>query len=197
PSHDHFGLPLDQLIATVLSQHTNDANSGRAFRELKRRFPRWELAAAAQPADIKDAIRTAGLAGAKSRSILRILAQVKADWGRYSLAKLKTQPPKDARQYLLSLPGVGPKTAACTLLFSFGMPVFPVDTHILRVTKRLGLLPPGATAEQAHDLLGQAAPHELCYPLHILIIWHGRRVCRARKPECGRCVLSDRCPSKQ
>ena len=188
-----FGSGLDELIATVLSQHTNDSNSHEAFRRLKKSCPRWEQVAAASEAEIASCIRVAGLANVKSPRIKQILARVLADQGRYSLAALSRKPLEQAREYLLSLPGVGAKTAACVLLFAYGMPAFPVDTHILRVSKRLGLISPRTTADQAHEALGDAVPDELCHPLHLLMIQHGRRTCHARKPECPTCVLRSQC----
>ena len=197
PKHCGHGPGLDQLIATVLSQNTNDKNSGEGFRRLKKRFPKWDQAAAATVEQIAEPIRVAGLANQKSNAIKKILDRIKSDYGRYSLAPISRKATEAARAYLLSLPGVGAKTAACVLLFAYGMPVFPVDTHIHRVCKRLGLIGPGATADQAHYLLGAAVPPDLCYPLHLLIIQHGRRTCHARKPECAGCVLRSRCPSRE
>ena len=189
---------LDQLICTLLSQNTNDTNSLEAFRRLKKRFPRWTQVADAAEADIAATIRIAGLSNQKAKRMKEILARVKADYGdRYTLAPLAKKTPDEAREYLLALPGIGAKTAACTLLFSFGMPVFPVDTHIHRVSIRLGLLGEKVTADQAHDLLGEAVPPELYHDFHLLLIQHGRRTCHARKPECGPCVLKAKCPSRQ
>ena len=196
PRHTSFGSGLDQLIATVLSQHTNDDNSEEAFRRLKRRFPKWAQVSAASETDIADTIRVAGLANVKSVRIKEILARVLADQGRYSLASLSRKSLEEGRKYLLSLPGVGDKTACCVLLFAYNKPAFPVDTHILRVTRRLGLLPPKATADDAHARLAQAVPPRLCHPLHLLIIRHGRDTCHARNPACARCVLRERCPSR-
>lgn len=195
PKHTNHGSGLDHLVATVLSQNTNDTNSEEGFRRLKRRFPKWEQAAKADEAEIADAIRVAGLANQKAKRILEILARVKADWGRYILAPLARMNLAEAQAYLTAMPGVGRKTAACVLLFAYGLPAFPVDTHILRVAKRLGLILPKATADEAHDAFARAVPDELCYPLHLLIIRHGRQTCHARKPECGRCVLRGDCPS--
>jgi len=189
---------LDQLICTLLSQNTTDVNSLEAFRRLKARFPAWHTAAAADEREIASAIHVAGLSNTKARRIRQILARVRVDArGRYSLAFLRRMPPRQARDYLLSLPGVGAKTAACTLLFAFGMPIFPVDTHIHRVAARLGLIGPRVSAEQAHDVLGAAVPPELCHDLHLLLILHGRRLCRSRNPRCAGCPLRERCPSRR
>jgi len=186
---------LDQLIATVLSQNTNDRNSGEGFRRLKRRFRSWKKVAEAPVADVAEAIHVSGLANIKARRIQHILRKVKADNGRYTLQSLGKLSAGEAKEYLNSFKGVGPKTVACVLLFSFDMPVFPVDTHILRVSKRLGLVPPRTTAEQAHEEWQRMIPEELVYPLHLLIIEHGRLTCHARGPECPRCVIRQDCPS--
>ena len=189
---------LDQLICTLLSQNTTDVNSLEAFRRLKRRYPSWRQVAQAPVEEMAATIRSAGLSNQKSRRIHQILARVKADCGgRYTLAPLARRPTEDARAYLLSLPGVGQKTAACTLLFAFGMPAFPVDTHIHRVSKRLAFLGEKTTADQAHAILGHAIPDELTHDFHLLLILHGRRTCHPRRPECGVCVLRDGCPSRQ
>ena len=164
------------------------------FRSLKKRYPSWAKAASASPEEIAETIRTAGLANQKSKRIKEILETVRADHGRYTLAPVSRMEVEDARRYLLGLPGIGAKTAACTLLFSFGMPVFPVDTHIHRVAKRLRLIPEKSTADQAHELLEEMVPDEICHDLHLLIIKHGRETCHARTPECPECVLLKECP---
>ena len=196
PTHPRARSGLDQLIATVLSQNTNDNNSLEGFRRLKRRFRSWKRAAEAPAADIADAIRVAGLANVKSVRIKDILRKVKADHGRYTLEPLSKMPMQNARDYLKSFEGVGRKTIACVLLFSFNMPVFPVDTHILRVSQRLGLIPEKATADQAHEILQAVVPADLVYPFHLLVIQHGRVACHARKPQCARCVIASDCPSR-
>jgi endonuclease-3 len=188
---------LDQLICTLLSQNTTDVNSLEAFRRLKRRFPTWRAVAAARSPQIAHAIRIAGLSNQKSLRIKEILARLRRDFGRLTLAPLGRMATDRARHYLLSLPGVGAKTAACTLLFSFGRPVFPVDTHIHRVSLRLGLVPSRASAEEAHEILDAATPAELCHDLHLLLIRHGRQTCHPRRPACGVCALRGRCPSRQ
>ena len=181
---------------TVLSQNTNDNNSLEGFRRLKRRFPSWTRAAQASAREIADAIRVAGLANVKSVRIKEILRKVKADHGRYTLEPVGKMPVQEARGYLKSLRGVGEKTIACVLLFSFHMPVFPVDTHILRVSKRLELIPENATADQAHEMLQALVPQDLVYPFHLVVIQHGRRTCHARKPACDRCAIAPDCPSR-
>lgn len=190
-----WGKPLDGLIETVLSQHTSDTNSGAAFRSLRRAFPTWQACLDAPAVDVERAIRRGGLARLKARSIQAILRRVKADRGRLSLDFLARRPMNEAREYLRSLPGVGPKTAACVLLFNLGKPALPVDTHVHRLALRLGLIPDGMTAEQAHERLGAACPPRLVYSFHVLLIRHGREICRARNPRCGECALAEICPS--
>jgi endonuclease-3 len=200
PAHGRRGDPLDSLIATVLSQNTSDVNSHRAFAQLKARFPTWAEALAARPNQIAAAIRLGGLADIKARRIKQILRQIEQDQGRLDLAPLKRSPLREARDYLVGLPGVGPKTAACVLLFSLGRPAFPVDTHVLRVSKRLGLLPLKATMDRAHEIyeqmLGGAWRWETkdILGLHLGLVQHGRTICAARRPKCEVCPLFDLCP---
>jgi len=205
PAHARDGDPLDSLIGTVLSQNTTDVNSHRAFAELKARFPSWDEVLAARPQRIASAIRSGGLGEIKSRRIKRILREVEGDRGRLDLGFLRRWPADKAREYLTALPGVGPKTAACVVLFSLGKPAFPVDTHVLRVSKRLGILEPKTTMERAHDvyeaLLNSGAPGEdrtwdrqAMLELHLGLVRHGREVCHPRRPECGRCTLAELCP---
>ena len=195
PKWRRAGPALDVLIHTILSQNTNDRNSGEGFRRLKAAFPDWAAVEKAHWRTVAAAIRVSGLANVKSRRIKDILGRVRAEQdGKHSLEFLKRRGPDAAKEYLLNIPGVGPKTAACVLLFSFGMPVFPVDTHIHRVSTRLGLLPARTSAAAAHDALQALVPADLVYPLHLLIIRHGRETCHARKPECAQCVLLSLCP---
>lgn len=189
------GKPLDGLIGTVLSQHTSDANSDAAYENLRRAFPTWRACMSARPGEVERAIRCGGLARQKTRSIQAILRFLQVDRGRLSLDFLRRWPMRRAREYLLALPGVGPKTAACVLLFNLHKPALPVDTHVHRLARRLGLIPDDASAEDAHELLEAACPKRLVYPFHILLIRHGREVCRARKPRCDECVLAEICPS--
>jgi endonuclease-3 len=188
------GLPvLDELVATILSQHTSDRNSERAFATLRERFPAWEDVLASPTATVADAIRSGGIADQKAARIQRVLATVREREGRLDLARLHGLADAEAEAYLTSLPGVGPKTAACVLTFSMGRAAFPVDTHVHRVAVRLGWVPAAATAERAHALLRDVVPPAIRYELHMALIVHGRTVCAARRPACQACVLRPRC----
>jgi len=178
---------------TVLSQHTSDVNTARAFRSLKDRWPTWRAVRDADPTKVADAIRSGGLADTKSVRIQRILDEIEEREGRIELDRLHALDDQSVERYLVSLPGVGPKTAACVLLFSMGRAAFPVDTHVLRVAARLGLIPPGATAEKAHRLLLPGIAPEIRYEFHMQLIRHGREVCKAARPRCSDCVLFDLC----
>jgi endonuclease-3 len=194
PAHARALPPLDSLVMTVLSQNTTDANSGRAFAQLREQFPTWEEVLQARPRRIAAAIRSGGLAETKSRRIKQILSHIEHDRGRLELGFLRRLPADRASQYLLSLPGVGRKTAAVVLLFSLGKAAFPVDTHVLRVSKRLGLIPPKTTMDRAHDLFAGFLKPEQMLDLHLGLIRHGRQVCTARRPRCAGCRLLDLCP---
>jgi len=188
--------PLAVLILTILSQNTSDVNSHRAYKSLTAAFPSWEEVAAADAGDIAAAIRGGGLGDIKAGRIKAALAEIKRQRGGLELDFLSRLPLDEARDWLKRLPGVGVKTASCVLLFSLGMPALPVDTHVLRVAKRLGLLPLKATAEQSHRALGKLVPAGDVYPFHMLMIEHGRTVCRAQHPQCPRCALGKICPSR-
>lgn len=197
PIRPHARLPiLDELIATLLSQHTSDLNSGRAFASLRRRFRSWEDVASATDAAVADAIRAGGMADQKAPRIRRILATVQDREGTADLSRLRTLDDGAVREYLTSLPGVGPKTAGCVLLFSMGRPAFPVDTHVHRVAGRLGWIPPRATAATAQQLLEESVPEAIRHPLHLALVAHGRQVCRSRAPRCEGCVLRFECPRR-
>ncbi len=185
--------PLDELIGTILSQSTSDVNSHRAFENLKSRFPDWESVRRARTASIVSAIRSGGLANAKSIVIKSVLDEIKNRRGELSLSFLLTAPINEAMEFLRSLKGVGPKTAACVLLFSCKRSVFPMDTHIFRVTRRLGLIPDKCNDEQAHKVMNRLVPAGKHYSLHINLIRHGRRICRPRDPKCGECSLIEHC----
>ena len=187
--------PIDELVMTVLSQHTSDVNTARAFKSLKQRWSDWQSVRDADPTELADVIRSGGLADTKSVRIQRILAEIEEREGAFDLARLNELDDREVERYLVSLPGVGPKTAACVLLFSMGRDAFPVDTHVHRVAIRLGLVEPKATAEQAHRLLLPGIPPELRYEFHMQLIRHGREVCKAARPVCSECVLFDLCAS--
>jgi endonuclease III len=189
------GLPvIDELVATVLSQHTSDVNSERAFAHLKDRFPSWQQVADAPEDEIADAIRSGGIANQKARRIQQILAAIEEREGSLDLSRLGELDDADVESYLCALPGVGPKTAACVLVFSMGRPAFPIDTHVHRMALRLGWIPPRTTADQAYRLLAPLVPADIRYDLHVAMITHGRTVCRAQQPACEACVLADLCP---
>ena len=192
--HSHND-PLDELIATVLSQHTSDINTERAFASLKRAFPTWEVVRTASTAAVADAIRSGGLAGIKAPRIQSILTAIMAERGSYDLSHLESVGLPDAQKWLVGLPGVGPKTAACVLLFSLGRPALPVDTHVHRVSKRLGLIGPTVSAEAAHAILeaGLGGDRDRVYDFHLTMIAHGRTICTARRPLCERCSLTEQC----
>ncbi len=186
--------PLDELILTVLSQNTNDTNRDRAYADLRARLPTWDEVADASLPLIARAIRRGGLGPTKSvriREILRALRDRAIPLDERAFARMRSAALWDL---LISLRGVGPKTAACVLLFSLGRPFFPVDTHVHRVTRRLGLVPSGADAVTAQALLQEVVPAADVYALHMLLIRHGRDVCVARRPLCSRCPLTDVCP---
>ena len=189
--------PLEELISTVLSQNTNDANRDRAFNALQDRFPTWEAVRDAPEPAVVAAIRPAGLAPQKAPRIQHLLRQITEECGGLDLAFLRQAPPQDVYDWLIHFDGVGPKTASIVMLFSLGLPAFPVDTHVYRVTGRLGLRPAGITADQAHRLLARAFPPDTYLDAHLNLIRHGREVCRARKPACPACGLLDLCPFGQ
>jgi endonuclease III len=184
---------IDEIVATVLSQHTSDINSERAFAQLKSRFPTWDAVADAPVAMVADAIRCGGIADQKARRIQQILAAIEQREGRISLDRLNDLEDAAVETYLESLPGVGPKTAACVLTFAMGRAAFPVDTHVHREAVRLGWIPAKTTADRAHRLLTPLIPPEIRYDLHVALIAHGRTVCRAQRPRCDACVLLDLC----
>jgi endonuclease-3 len=189
-----FSELLDGLVHTILSQNTSDINSHRAFRLLKEEFPTWKDAAGAQTEEIEKAIRSGGISRVKAERIKLVLERVNRDCGAYSLDCLRDMETEQAMQYLLDMPGVGRKTAAVLLLFQMGQPYFPVDTHIFRVGKRLGIIPVKASPERAHDVMDILVPDDIKFRLHINLIAHGRQVCKARKPNCPDCCLNDICP---
>jgi endonuclease III len=193
PHHD----PMAELVLTILSQNTSDTNSGRAFMRLVERFPDWRDVMEASSSEIEREIAVGGLARQKAPRIKSALEAVWEARGSFELDFLDELPLDEAKAWLREMKGVGPKTAACVLMFSFGRPALPVDTHVHRVSQRLGLVPGKATAEQAHDILEAMLPPEMIYPFHILLIKHGRRLCRAQRPLCEECPLLSGCPFGQ
>jgi len=185
--------PLEVLVRGVLSQNTSDANSGRAYQELRDRFPTGHQLGAAQVGAVEKAIRSAGLAAQKSATLCRVLRHLKRRFGEYSLEPLRTQDPLEAEAELSAIKGVGIKTARLTLLFGFGMPLFVVDTHVHRVALRLGLIPPRCARERAHALLDELVPDARKYSMHMSMIRHGRTLCRAHNPLCEPCPVRDYC----
>ncbi len=185
--------PLSMLVSIVLSQATSDANSHRTFESLRKRFAAWEDVLAADEREIADAIRLGGLAEQKAKVIKELLAAVKRDRGRLSLKFLEKTPDSQARDYLLRFRGVGPKTVACTLLFALHKEVFPLDTHIFRVLRRVGVLPAKCSDARAHRLLDELVPPGKFYSLHVNLIRLGRAVCRPREPLCDECPIVEYC----
>ena len=182
--------PIDELILTVLSQNTNDRNRDVAYARLRERFESWAEVRDAPAADVEDAIRPGGLAPTKAVRIQEILRAIGGD----DLSWLESDPLEEARDYLTSLPGVGRKTAACVLLFAYGRPDIPVDTHVYRVGTRLGLWRPNAPLDEAHDEMLRLARGADPYEAHVALIRHGRRACTARAPRCRECPLLSMCP---
>jgi endonuclease-3 len=200
----HFGLPekrqkkdpLSELIFSILSQNTTDLNRDRAYASLRSRFESWEEVMEANAAEIEEAIRVGGLAPQKSVRIKEILKEIKDERGRLDLDHLEDMKRDEALDYLTSFKGVGVKTASIVLLFSLGKPAFPVDTHIYRVSKRLGLVNEKASVETAHEIMRGLVDEDKYFPFHILLIRLGREICKARRPLCRECPLSSLCPSR-
>ena len=198
---EYYGYPewrnplpaLDELVSTILSQNTNDVNRDRAFASLRRCFPTWEAVRDAEQAAVIEAIRPAGLANQKGPRIQAVLREITAERGSLDLDFLKDLELEEARAWLMKFNGVGPKTAAIVLLFSLGRPTFPVDTHIYRVTGRLGLRPQNMNVEQAHPYLEALFSPGAYYPAHLNLIRLGREICQARRPNCPICPLKDLC----
>lgn len=194
--------PLGGLVSTILSQHTSDINSGRAYEQLITTFPTWEDVRDAPTARIVDAIKCGGLANIKSiriQDVLYTLTEQQQEQGEtktlaeFLYDELARRSTEEAWQYLRELPGVGPKTASCVLMFNLDRPAFPIDTHVHRVSKRLGLIGANVSAEQAHDIFDEIVPPEWVYPLHVNLIRHGRQICHAQRPKCNQCPLFNEC----
>lgn len=187
--------PVSELVLTILSQNTADVNSFRAFTALRARYASWPDVLSAPTAELEEVLRPGGLAPTKSRRIQAVLAEVEdATGGSWDLSFLGEWPLEEARAWLMGLPGIGRKTAAIVLLFGFGLPALPVDTHVYRVALRLGLIPPRTDVERAHLLLEAALRPDEMYPFHVELIRHGRDTCRAPRPICGLCPLTNVCP---
>ena len=197
PAMAPHGHPIAELVLTVLSQSTNDRNRDVAYLRMRKRFPSWEGVRDAPTAALEEAIRPGGISRVKSARIQAILHAISADPRdpphELSLDWMRRAPLLEAREYLLALPGVGRKTAACVLLFACDKPALPVDTHVHRVSQRLGLVPAKASAEQAHELLESMIPPEQVYTFHMNLIRHGRQICKAQRPRCPECPVIDLC----
>ncbi len=200
---DHYGPvqkkrigPLDELMLTILSQNTNDTNRDRAYESLRARFPDWDAVRVAPRREVERAIKSAGLWKQKARTLQETLTALFDEQGDLDLWHLEDRTDQEIIEYLTSFRGVGVKTAACVLCFAMGRPYMPVDTHVHRVARRLGLIAERATADQAHELLNRdsSVPPELRFSFHIQLIRHGRAVCRAGRPACDTCVLGGLCP---
>lgn len=184
---------LDELISTILSQNTNDTNRDRGFNALKEHFPSWEAVRDTDVEQVIEAIRPAGLANQKGPRIQNVLRQITDLRGGLDISFLEEYSPQEAAEWLVQFKGVGPKTAAIVLQFSLGLPAFPVDTHVYRITGRLGLRPEKMNADKAHPHMESLLPPETYYPAHLNIIRLGREICHARKPNCSACPLQDIC----
>ncbi len=198
PDYDALG----GLVGTILSQHTSDINSGRAYQQLISTFPTWEEVRDAPTDKVADAIRSGGLANIKSIRIQDVLqtlteqmqaADRKGSLAQYLYDELVQRTPEEGWRYLRRLPGVGPKTAACVLMFDLDLPVMPIDTHVHRTSVRLGLIRANVSADKAHELFAKVVPAEWVYPLHVNLITHGRKVCHAQRPDCTHCSLYGEC----
>lgn len=185
--------PIEELVSCILSQHTTDATSFPAFARLREAYPDWRDIVEAGEAAITPLIRAAGLPNQKARSILGCLREIRARNGEYCLENLRSMDLHDARTWLMSLPGVGPKTASIVLCFSFGMDVIPVDTHVYRVSWRIGLIDEKIGERKAHDALLDLVPSQLAFRFHVAFIQHGRQLCRAPNPRCESCPITDLC----
>ncbi|HLB49719.1 MAG TPA: endonuclease III [Anaerolineales bacterium] len=199
--NEHYGEPIwrnplpavDELVSTILSQNTNDTNRDKAFGLLRAALPTWEAVRDAPPGVVVNAIRPAGLANQKGPRIQHVLRAITEERGSLALEFLRDLPKEEARAWLKRFNGVGPKTAAIVLQFSLGIPAFPVDTHVYRVTGRLGLRPEKMSVEETHPYFESLLPPETYYAAHLNLIRHGREVCHAQRPECEKCALRRNC----
>jgi endonuclease-3 len=202
PKNEPDNEPLGGLIATILSQHTSDSNSERAYQQLVTAFPTWEAVRDAATDTIAEAIKCGGLAAIKSvriQDVLHTLTEQQQEQGEtktlteFLSDELAKRPTEEALCYLRKLPGVGPKTAACVLMFHLDRPAFPIDTHVWRTARRLGLIGLEVSADVAHTLFAKVTPPEWVYPLHVNLIRHGRQICHAQRPACKACPLYNEC----
>ena len=191
------GEPMDGLMLTLLSQNTNDRNRDMAYESLRKKFPSWGDVARASVSDIASAIKSAGLGDTKAARMKAILSKAKDDFGVFSLAEMKELEASRVREYLSNLHGIGPKTVACVMVFDLGLPAFPVETHVARISRRLGWVPPKTTPERTQDFLESIVPPQRSGGGHMNMIEHGRRICHARSPKCVECPLNDICPSNE
>jgi endonuclease-3 len=192
PRHSRLD-PVSELVCTIISQNTNDNLRDQAYETLRQRFPSWEEVRDAPVQEVVEAIKIAGLGQTKAPRMQQALRRITAERGKLELDFLREMSAAGAKAWLTAMNGIGPKTAAIILLFSLGMPAFPVDTHVHRVSRRLGLIPPQASREKAHELLEAMLPPETYYTFHLNLIRQGREVCGARKPRCELCTLRDLC----
>jgi endonuclease-3 len=193
PVNWHSSDPLDVLVQVILSQATSDINSDRAFAALKKRFPSWDAALRARESTIAATIRSGGLANQKAAVIKNLLKQIKATRGALDLSFLHELPKDEAVKYLAQFRGIGPKTIACTLLFACQKEIFPLDTHIFRVLRRVGLLPQKCAAARAHEIMDALVPKGKFYSFHVNLIRLGRTLCRPQRPQCERCPIVEYC----
>ena len=185
--------PMDELVSCILSQNTNDNNRDRAFEALQARYKTWQAIVEADTDELIDTSRPAGLANQNGPRIQRVLARIHEERGAYDIEFLRDMPQDEAIAWLTSLDGVGPKTAAIVLCFGFGLPAFPVDTHVHRLSKRIGFIEETVNADKAHTRMEAIVPPEDRYAFHIYLIRHGREICQARKPACERCPITAHC----
>lgn len=193
PTPEYSKDPLDVLIHTILSQSTTKKNHIRAFENLKTKFKDWEAVRRARVSSIASAIKCGGLANQKSERIKALLNEIHSRRGSLDISFLRTAPLGEARNFLAGFKGVGPKTIACTLLFACNRPVFPIDVHIFRIARRLGLLPERISDQRAHELMESMIPAARYYEAHVNLIRHGRTICRPSNPKCEQCCLIDYC----
>lgn len=188
--------PMDELVCCILSQHSADVNSFPTFTSLRERWPEWDDLAQADPSQVAATIKNAGLANQKTKTILSALAAIKASFGAYTLEPLRAMSVAEGTDFLRALPGIGPKTAAIVLCLALGKHAVPVDTHVHRVSLRLGMVPEGTTADKAHPLLAEALPEGRAFQFHVALLDHGRQTCFAQSPRCEGCPVRNMCSYK-